>query len=127
MNLSKQQMRSLASLIESAETMVELYWDTDNGQKLGRCLEAVRLAFDDLESVESDAKNDCYPRLIIEALCSTCGALEDAGGLSAVRLALDHSSAFGHVVILNGTTDLVDDGERPSNYPGAVQRHRSKD
>ncbi len=114
MNLTTQQMCSLASLIESAGAMVELYWDTDNGQKLSRSLEAVRLAFDDLEENTAEAVDNRCPRLIIEAQCSVCGPLEDADGFSTVRLAMGHSSALGHVVILNGTTDLPEEGESPS-------------
>jgi len=53
-------------------------------------------------------------RLVIEAECTTCGRVSDetSDGLSAVRLALAHTAATGHVVILNGTTDApeVDEG-----------------
>lgn len=47
------------------------------------------------------------PRLILHADCPTCGpvnknCVED----SAVLLALAHSAVTGHVVVLNGTTDL---------------------
>jgi hypothetical protein len=47
-------------------------------------------------------------RLVIEAECTTCGPIcdETEDGISIVRLALAHSAATGHVVILNGTTDL---------------------
>jgi hypothetical protein len=47
-------------------------------------------------------------RLVIEAECTTCGRIcdENGEGISTVRLALAHSGATGHVVILNGTTDL---------------------
>jgi hypothetical protein len=47
-------------------------------------------------------------RLIIEAECTTCGPIcdEPEGGISLVRLALAHSAATEHVVILNGTTDV---------------------
>ena len=34
MKLSVQELRSLANLLECAERMVELYWDTDKGQML---------------------------------------------------------------------------------------------
>ena len=45
-------------------------------------------------------------RLVIEAMCSTCGALEDADqGLSIIDLIVAHTQATGHVVILNGTCD----------------------
>jgi hypothetical protein len=45
MKLSMQQQRSLANLLECAERMVELYWDTDNGYMLSRSLESARTAF----------------------------------------------------------------------------------
>ncbi len=124
MNLSTQQTRSLASFIESAESMVELYWDTDNGQKLSRSLQAVRLAFDDLEDGGPDASNDRDSRLVIEAQCSICGPLEEphADGLLTVRLAIRHSSALGHVVILNGTTDLPEDEEYSSTVDAVRER-----
>lgn len=49
-------------------------------------------------------------RLIVEAECTTCGRVgdEDSDGILIVRFALAHSAATGHVVILNGTTDLPD-------------------
>ena len=47
-------------------------------------------------------------RLVIEAECTTCGPISDdtENGISIVRLALEHSTATEHVVILNGTTDV---------------------
>ena len=47
-------------------------------------------------------------RLVIEAECTTCGPLSDdtENGISLVRLAMAHSTATAHVVILNGTTDV---------------------
>jgi transposase len=59
------------------------------------------------------------PRLIIEAHCSICGPLHDQlqEGLSTLRLAMRRSSSLGHVVVLNGTTDLPEDSERsPAVY-----------
>jgi hypothetical protein len=51
----------------------------------------------------------CPTRLVIEAECTTCGrVVDEAAGMSTVRLALEHTVATGHVVILNGTTDLLD-------------------
>ena len=48
-------------------------------------------------------------RLVIEAECTTCGRIGDAAdGLSTVQLAMEHTVATGHIVILNGTTDLPD-------------------
>ena len=56
-------------------------------------------------------------RLVIEAECTTCGRLCDEGdGISTVQLALVHTTATGHVVILNGTTDLPEaDDEGPTS------------
>ena len=47
-------------------------------------------------------------RLVIEAECTTCGPVSDdtENGISIVLLALEHSIATKHVVILNGTTDV---------------------
>lgn len=112
MKLTVRQLRSLATLFEDAERIVELYWDTNNGQQLSRSLESARLAFAGLECVaRPSANNDPPARLIIEALCAICGRLGDehVEELSPVRRALRHSSAAGHVVILNGTTDLPED------------------
>ena len=53
MQLSVQQRRTLSTLIEDAEQMVELYWDTDNGQKLRRPLDSIRIAFAGLEAFPS--------------------------------------------------------------------------
>lgn len=127
MNLTVEQMRSLANLIENAETMVELYWDTDNGHKLSRSLQSVRVAFGDLRHGESDAVDARPARLIIEAQCAICGPLDDQcnDGLSTVRLAMGHSSALGHVVILNGTADLPDASEDPS-IPGSASGDSSQ-
>jgi hypothetical protein len=54
-----------------------------------------------------DMKTQRSARLVIEAECTTCGRVGDeADGISTVQLALEHTVATGHVVILNGTTDL---------------------
>lgn len=109
MKLTLLQRRSLAKLFEDAERIVELYWDTNNGQELSRSLESARLVFGGSEYiVRPSARTDSRPRLIIEAQCAICGPLQDRHleGLSPVRHALRHSSRVGHVVILNGTTDL---------------------
>ncbi len=116
MKLTVRQRRSLAKLFEDAERIVELYWDTNNGQELSRSLESARLAFSGLEcAARPSGGNDSPPRLIIEALCAICGPLHDqhVEGLSPVRRALRHSSTAGHVVILNGTTDLPEHREDP--------------
>jgi hypothetical protein len=97
--------------------MVELYWDTDNGQLLSESLESTRTAFAGLKAIHRPGPiSGAKSRLIIEAQCSTCGPLNDelSEGLSTLRLAMRHSSVLGHVVILNGTTDLPEDAERSS-------------
>lgn len=109
MKLTILQRQSLAKLFEDAQRVVELYWDTNNGQALSRSLESVRLAFGGLECIARPSPANGSPsRLIIEAQCAICGPLHDqqVEGLSPVRRALRHSSTIGHVVILNGTTDL---------------------
>ena|SRR5579871_1607774 len=48
------------------------------------------------------------PRLVLHADCTTCGHLnrdEDASS-AVVDIALDHTNTTGHIVVLNGTTDL---------------------
>ncbi len=47
-------------------------------------------------------------RLVIEGECTTCGPICDdtENGISIVLIALAHSTATKHVVILNGTTDV---------------------
>jgi hypothetical protein len=112
MKLTVRQRRSLAELFEDAERTVELYWDTENGQELSRSLEAARMAFTGLERIPRPCeRKDSPPRLIIEAQCAVCGPLFDqqVEGLLPVRRALRHSSIVGHVVILNGTTDLPEE------------------
>ena len=47
------------------------------------------------------------PRLVLHADCTTCGRLHvDDGSLRTPQLALEHTFRTGHVVVLNGTTDL---------------------
>ncbi len=52
-------------------------------------------------------------RLIVEAICTTCGTLADAGlgGFASVKLARRHTALTGHVVVLSGTTDLPESTE----------------
>jgi hypothetical protein len=100
MKLSVQEQRSLGNLLECAERMVELYWDTDNGQMLSESLESARTAFAGLEPIHRVGPiSGAMPRLIIEAYCSKCGPLHDQlpEGLATSRLAMRHSSALGHV------------------------------
>jgi hypothetical protein len=45
MNVNVEQLKALSDLFDDAEAVVELYWDTDNGQRLSTSLEHARLAF----------------------------------------------------------------------------------
>lgn len=51
------------------------------------------------------------PRLVLHADCTTCGRLnrEEDDPRSVVDIALDHTNGTGHVVVLNGTTDIPDE------------------
>ncbi len=52
------------------------------------------------------------PRLIVNALCTTCGDfLPEVGSLTMVRKALAHSAETAHVVVLNGTVDVPEADE----------------
>jgi hypothetical protein len=53
------------------------------------------------------------PRLVLHADCTTCGRLnrEEDNPLSVVDIALDHTDGTGHIVVLNGTTDIPDEEE----------------
>jgi hypothetical protein len=110
MNLSSQQTQALANIFRHVEAMVELYWDTDYGEKLSRSLESARSAFPDLteQHPREDGFSQRRSRLVVEAECSTCGPLTDdhSDGLSVVQFALSHTAKTGHIVILNGTTDI---------------------
>jgi|GEM_PF-2001013 len=64
------------------------------------------------------------PRLVLHADCTTCGRLnrdEDAHS-AVVDIALDHTNTTGHIVVLNGTTDLPG-GERDT--PALVAAEKS--
>ena len=45
MNLNLEQLQALADLFADAEAVIELYWDTNNGQRLSSSLERARMAF----------------------------------------------------------------------------------
>lgn len=47
-------------------------------------------------------------RLVLDAECSRCGPIfqAESEGAGRIRAAVAHTSAAGHVVILNGTVDL---------------------
>ncbi len=94
--------------------MIELYWDTENGAKLSQSLQELRTAFGGALLDQIDRTNSPKPRLVLDAHCPACGFLNDdqqADGLFNISLALEHASAHGHVVILNGTTDIPSDEE----------------
>lgn len=52
-------------------------------------------------------------RVVIEVECSLCGPVFqiDRNGLDGIEAATAHTSATGHVVILNGTVDLPEQDE----------------
>jgi hypothetical protein len=62
------------------------------------------------------------PRLVLHADCTNCGRLnrdkDDPSGVS--ELALRHTHETGHVVVLNGTTDVPDaeEGESGDSFSG---------
>lgn len=47
-----------------------------------------------------------YPRLVIDANCTTCGRIRSHRDRSMSDLALLHVERTGHIVVLNGTADL---------------------
>jgi hypothetical protein len=55
-------------------------------------------------------------RLIVEAICPVCGPLiqAPAEGIFPLVLAQEHTASTGHVVVLNGTTDLPEAAEEAS-------------
>src|SRR5258708_32761936 len=65
-------------------------------------------------------------RFVIEAVCTSCGPIcdETEDGISIVRLALAHTGATGHVVILNGTTDVPE--EPPTRDGTDIPRNQQR-
>jgi hypothetical protein len=118
MNLSVLEMQALSMLVRNVETMIELYWDTENGAKLSQSLRIFRVAFPITSIDQMDRANSPKARLVVDAHCPACGFLnadQQADGLFNISVALEHTSAHGHVVILNGTTDLATDEDlRPA-------------
>ena len=51
------------------------------------------------------------PRLVLHAECTTCGRInrDEDDPRSVVDIAFDHTDGTGHVVVLNGTTDIPDE------------------
>ena len=112
MNLTVLQMQALSMLVRNVEAMIELYWDTENGARLRRSLREFRTAFGSTWMDQMRLPNSPKARLVVDAHCPACGFLngdQQAAGLFNISLALEHASAHGHVVILNGTTDLATD------------------
>jgi len=118
MNLSVLQIQALSMLVRNVKTMIELYWDTDNGARLSQSLRIFWVAFGSTSIAQMDEAHSPKARLVVDVHCPACGSLntdQQANGLFNISLALEHTSAHGHVVILNGTTDLATDEDlRPS-------------
>ena len=117
MNLTVLEMQALSMLIRNVEAMIELYWDTENGARLSQSLRIFRAASGGIAHDQMDLANSSKARLVVDVHCPACGFLnrdEQADGLCTISLALEHASAHGHVVILNGTADLpTDEDLRP--------------
>lgn len=66
----------------------------------------------DTRRTSSAISNAPPPRLVLHADCTTCGRLngDEDNPLTMVDIALDHTDGTGHVVVLNGTTDIPDEG-----------------
>lgn len=62
------------------------------------------------------------PRLILNAFCTTCGniAVEDQS-VAAAQHALDHVAETKHVVVLNGTADIVQDSDESDLFEVASE------
>lgn len=59
----------------------------------------------------------CIPRLILNAFCTTCGDLVDEDeSIAVAQIALDHVAATKHVVVINGTADLMQDSEAAPSW-----------
>ena len=110
MNLNVLQIQALSTLIENVETMIELYWDTENGGKLSQSLQAFQTMFGGISQI-NHAKSS-KARLVVDAHCPCRGFLNDdpqADRLLNISAAVEHARFHGHVVILNGTADLTPD------------------
>ncbi|GEM_PF-6295471 len=60
------------------------------------------------------------PRLILNAFCTTCGSIcEEDQSVAVAQYALDHVAETEHVVVLNGTADVVRDSDEidPVTHP----------
>ena len=119
MNLTVLQIKALSMLVKDVEAMIELFWDTENGARLSQSLRIFRAASGGIAHDQMDLANSSKARLVVDVHCPACGFLNDdhqADGLfNNISLALEHASAHGHVVILNGTADLpTDEDLRPA-------------
>lgn len=116
MNLTILQIQALSMLVRNVETMIELYWDTENGARLSESLRMYRVAFGSTSIAPMDEAHSRKARLVVDAHCPACGFLnsdEEANGLFNIFLSLEHSSVHGHIVILNGTVDCPTVEHRP--------------
>jgi hypothetical protein len=67
-------------------------------------------------------------RLIIEAACTTCGPLDgQSGGLALVLAAREHTEVTGHIVVLNGTTDIADNIEEKDSTSSCSPSRDARD
>jgi hypothetical protein len=71
----------------------------------------------DARHTTSSTSNAQPPRLVLYADCTTCGRLngDEDNPLTVVDIALDHTDGTGHVVVLNGTTDIPDEERIPAS------------
>lgn len=68
------------------------------------------------------------PRLVLQAECTTCGRLCANGSneSSIPELALTHTVLTGHIVVLNGTTDLPEDEDHEGDQASPVSAGQSE-
>jgi hypothetical protein len=79
-----------------------------------------------LTAVQANAAS--CSRLIIEAACTTCGPLhEQSGGLALVLAAREHTEVTGHIVVLNGTTDIADSNEEKDSTSSCPPSRDARD
>jgi hypothetical protein len=65
-----------------------------------------------IASGEKPMANEGVPRIVLNAFCTTCGNIrEEEESIAVAQFALDHVSATKHVVVLNGTVDVVQDSD----------------
>src|SRR5512146_2970234 len=96
MNLTVLEIQALSMLVKDVETMIELYWDTENGARLSQSLQTFRAAFGGTWMDQMSLPNSSKSRLVVDAHCPACGFLNDdqeADGLFNIVLALEHASA----------------------------------